>query len=209
MTPLVFISAVSPAAKTSMESTHIPASFVVADAALESGWGNSLLTTEAMNLFGVKADSSWHGPVFNINTREFLDGRWCMELAGFRKYTDWLGSINDHAAFLIDNERYSAAFACTDGPSFATAVANAGYATDPDYAQKIIEIINAHNLAALDSVVVQTAVPKTPITPYVVVTPAVLRSSGPLPVKAPDPTPPQPVTPANTSGFWGWVKKFF
>lgn len=151
MTPQDFINAVSPAAQASATQTNIPASFVVADAALESGWGASQLTQQAMNLFGVKADPSWTGPTYAIPTREFLNGSWTMVNAMFRKYSDWLGSINDHAAFLMDNQRYAPAFACTDGPSFATAVANAGYATDPQYAQKIISIINAHNLTSLDA----------------------------------------------------------
>jgi flagellar rod assembly protein/muramidase FlgJ len=151
MTPQDFIAAIGPAAQTSAAQTNIPASFVVADAALESGWGSSGLTENAMNLFGVKADSSWTGPTYSVPTREYLNGQWVMEQALFREYSDWLGSIQDHAAFLIDNPRYAPAFACNDGPSFATAVANAGYATDPAYAQKIIEIINAHNLTTLDA----------------------------------------------------------
>lgn len=150
MTPQAFIAAVSPAAQQSMTQTSIPASFVVADAALESGWGASQLTQQAMNLFGVKADPSWSGPTYAIPTREFLNGAWTMVNALFRKYSNWLGSINDHATFLMDNPRYAPAFACTDGISFAKAVAAAGYATDPQYAQKLAAIINAHGLLSLD-----------------------------------------------------------
>lgn len=150
MTPQDFISAIAPAAQQSAVQTNIPASFVVADAALESGWGASQLTQQAMNLFGVKADSSWTGPTYAIATREYLNGSWTMVNALFRKYSDWLGSISDHAAFLMSNPRYAPAFACSDGPSFAVAVARAGYATDPQYAQKIIAIINAHGLTSLD-----------------------------------------------------------
>jgi flagellar rod assembly protein/muramidase FlgJ len=152
MLPASFISAIGPAAQASAVQTKIPASFVVADAALESGWGASQLTQQAMNLFGVKADPSWTGPTYAIPTREFLNGVWTMVNAVFRKYSSWLGSINDHAAFLLNNPRYAPAFQYSDGPSFATAVANAGYATDPQYAQKIISIINTHNLTSLDQV---------------------------------------------------------
>jgi flagellar rod assembly protein/muramidase FlgJ len=151
MTPQDFIAAIGPDAQTNAAQTNIPASFVVADAALESGWGSSGLTQKAMNLFGVKADSSWTGPTYSIPTREYLNGQWVMEQALFREYSNWLGSIQDHAAFLIDNPRYAPAFSATDGPSFAQAVAAAGYATDPQYAQKIIAIINAHNLTSLDA----------------------------------------------------------
>lgn len=151
MTPQDFINAIAPAAQQSAAQTSIPASFVVADAALESGWGVSQLTQQAMNLFGVKADSSWNGPTWSMQTREFLNGRWVMVPALWRKYSDWLGSINDHAQFLISNPRYEGAFKFSDGPGFAYAVAAAGYATDPQYAQKIISIINAHNLTSLDA----------------------------------------------------------
>jgi flagellum-specific peptidoglycan hydrolase FlgJ len=150
MTPQFFIQMLTAPAQQSMAATNIPASFVIADAALESGWGGSQLTQAAMNLFGVKADPSWTGPTYAIQTREFLKGHWVMEPALFRKYSTWLASLNDHAQFLITNPRYAPAFACTDGPSFANAVAAANYATDPLYGQKIGEIIAQHGLQALD-----------------------------------------------------------
>lgn len=152
MTPQDFINSISPAAQASMRTTKIPASFVVADAALESGWGSSLEAQQAFNLFGVKADPSWHGETWARNTREFLRGQWVIVPALWRKYSDWLESINDHAAFLLDNPRYRSAFSFTDGESFARAVASAGYATDPDYATKIIEVMRAHGLADLDTI---------------------------------------------------------
>ncbi len=147
MTPDEFIAAVSPAARISAGNTGIPASFTVAEAALESGWGAHC---PGMNLFGVKADSSWHGPVTVRRTREIVQGKPIVINAKFRAYTDWLGSIEDHALFLQDNPRYRLAFAHKDGEGFAQAVAAAGYATDPDYADKLCSVIRAHNLAALD-----------------------------------------------------------
>ncbi len=150
MTPQDFIAAISPAAQASMAATGIPASFTVAEAALESGWGSSQLTLQAMNLFGVKADASWGGPVLEMQTREFLRGQWVMVPARWRKYDDWSGSIGDHAAFLRSNPRYSTCFQQTTGPAFAAAVAAAGYATDPNYAHLITQLIEQHGLAALD-----------------------------------------------------------
>jgi flagellum-specific peptidoglycan hydrolase FlgJ len=184
----------------SMLATKIPASFVVADAALESGWGLSELTREAMNLFGVKADSSWHGETYPIRTREFLNGQWIMEEAEFRKYANWLDSLNDHAQFLITNLRYRYAFNYKTGALFATAVANAHYATDPNYAEKIIAIINAHGLAALDRGLAPVqapapapiVIPATPLSPPVVVAP-----KAPAPAKA------------ASGGLFGWLKKIF
>jgi flagellar protein FlgJ len=148
MTPQQFIAAIGPAARTSAASTKIPASFTVAEAALESGWGAH---APGMNLFGIKADAAWRGPVTMQTTHEVVNGQTITIQAEFRAYSDWLGSISDHAQFLLTNPRYQPAFAHQDGPGFATAVAAAGYATDPLYASKIVSIINAHGLAALDA----------------------------------------------------------
>lgn len=151
MTPDDFIAAVNPAARANAPASKIPASFVVAEGALESGWSSSQLCTEAFNLFGVKAEPSWAGTVFMLPTREYLDGQWTTVQAKWRKYSDWLGSIQDHASFLLSNPRYRDAFAYTSGTTFAMAIAAAGYATDPQYGQKIVSIIKAHNLSALDT----------------------------------------------------------
>jgi flagellar protein FlgJ len=147
VTPDDFIKAVSPAAKVSAKATKIPASFTVAQGALESAWGAH---APGMNLFGIKADPSWKGPVTTQITHEVVSGKTISITAKFRAYDDWLGSITDHAQFLLTNKRYQPAFAYTTGALFAQAVAAAGYATDPLYAQKIMSIIKAHGLTALD-----------------------------------------------------------
>lgn len=145
-----FIDLIGPAAQASAQTTGVPASFTVAEAALESGWGTSQLAQEAMNLFGVKADPSWQGDVLTMNTREFLNGVWVMVPARWRKYADWQACMDDHAAFLHQNPCYASCFECTAGDAFAQAVAQAGYATDPDYAAKLTSIIDQHQLAELD-----------------------------------------------------------
>lgn len=147
MTPRNFIAAIAPAAQASAQLTKIPASFTVAEGALESGWGNH---APGMNLFGIKADPSWKGLITTQRTREVIKGQSVFINANFRAYSDWLGCIQDHAEFLQDNPRYAPAFECTDGESFARAVAEAGYATDPNYANTIINIIRQHDLADLD-----------------------------------------------------------
>ncbi|CAH2911492.1 MAG: hypothetical protein CPSOU_2001 [uncultured Paraburkholderia sp.] len=148
MTPQDFIASISPAAKASAEVTKIPASFTVAQAALESAWGAHC--PGYYNLFGIKADPSWKEPVTSQITNEVVNGKTITITAKFRAYPDWLGSINDHAQFLLTNKRYQPAFAYTTGALFAQAVAAAGYATDPLYAQKIVSIIKKHGLSALD-----------------------------------------------------------
>lgn len=151
MTPQEFIAAIGPAAQASAAHTKIPASFTVAQAALESGWGKSQLAREAFNLFGVKADANWHGAVLELPTREYIGGHWLTQVARWRRYAGWLECLDDHAQFLLVNPRYRPAFQFTDGRRFASAVAAAGYATDPGYSAKIISIIDGRGLAALDA----------------------------------------------------------
>jgi len=150
MTPQDFISQIAPAAIDSMKQTGIPASFTIAEAALESGWGNSILALGGYNLFGVKADRTWTGETIDMRTREFLNNTWTMILARWRKYSGWAESIADHAAFLRSNPRYSDAFTASGGVEFAQRVAAAGYATDPVYAEKLKAIILAHGLDHFD-----------------------------------------------------------
>lgn len=151
MKPEEFIAAIAPAAQASAKVSKIPASFTIAEGALESGWGASQLALQAFNLFGVKADKAWHGDVLTMRTRECLHGKWVMVNALWRKYRDWQGCIDDHAAFLIQNYRYRSAFEHTgDAEAFTNAIASAGYATDPDYAKKILSVIHAHHLIQYD-----------------------------------------------------------
>ena len=150
MKPADFIAMISPAAVASMLRTRVPASFTVAQSALESAWGSSGLVEHGRNLFGVKADASWHGDTVTMSTHEIVKGAPTYVMATWRSYPDWQACLDDHARFLTDNPRYKAAFACPDGESFTQAVAAAGYATDPLYAKKIIDIMRTHNLLILD-----------------------------------------------------------
>ncbi|RQS22402.1 glycoside hydrolase family 73 protein [Burkholderia sp. Bp8995] len=146
-TPAGFIAALTPAAKACAKRTGVPASVTVAQAALESSWGHR---APGMNLFGIKADPAWRGPVTSQVTHEVINGETITITARFRAYRDWEGSIDDHAAFLTGNPRYRPAFAFKDGPNFARAIAKAGYATDPLYADKLIAIMSTRGLGALD-----------------------------------------------------------
>ena len=148
MKPQEFISSIAQAAINSAIKTNIPASFTVADCALESGWGKDC---PGFNIFGVKADKSWKGEVSTVNTREeTTGGRIYTVTDSFRKYSSWQESLDDHAKFLMSNPRYKDAFKCKTGVAFAAAVAMAGYATDHEYADKIISIIRQYDLQKLD-----------------------------------------------------------
>ena len=97
-----------------------------------------------------EADRSWTGQRITLNTREFLNQQWVVIPADWRAYPDWQACLVDHGQFLRRNKRYAACFACTTGKTFAQAVAKAGYATDPRYADKLIAMIDKYQLEALD-----------------------------------------------------------
>lgn len=138
-----FFYAVLDAARTSETATKIPAAFVAAEAMVESGYGAHC---PGNNIFGVKADPAWTGPTTTQRTREVIDGQNVVIEAKFRAYPDYLASIQDHAQFLIQNPRYAAAFETNDPVKFTQAVAAAGYATDPNYANTIISVMKSRGL---------------------------------------------------------------
>ena len=147
-----FIMAVAPGARESQRKTGVPASVTLAQAILESDWGRSKLTREANNLFGIKA---LRGPgsagVYEIETWEVHDGEDVTVLAAFKAYTALADSIVDHGFWFHDNRRYRQALEVRDDPrAFAYAINEAGYATDPAYAPKLIGLMDMYDLYAYD-----------------------------------------------------------
>lgn len=147
MPPTAFIAMLLPVARECKAKYGIPVSFTIADAALETGWGSRV---QGNNLFGVKADAGWHGPVTMIATHEEVKGKLVATTDKFRLYASWDDSIRDHAKFLHDNPRYTPCFRETTGEGWARAVAKAGYATDSGYADKLIAIMKGRNMAQYD-----------------------------------------------------------
>ena len=150
MNPQAFITQVSPLAQAEAKRTGVFASITIAQAALESGWGQSGLAKAGNNLFGIKADNLWRGEILTLDTKEFIKGEWVVVSAKWRKYPSWKDSIDDHATFLKQNSRYLPCFSCLTAEAFVKALAKAGYATDPGYANKVISVITAHKLTSLD-----------------------------------------------------------
>ncbi|WP_297500454.1 glycoside hydrolase family 73 protein [Ferrovum sp.] len=149
MSPEDFINTIKGAALACQKEDGIPASFTIAQAALESAWGESLLTRSANNLFGIKADAGWTGARYRIATTEYVAGVATTVEAWFRQYANWQESILDHARFL-KGARYAGAFETGSGVTFGYAIAQAGYATDPNYGTKIARVIHTHGLESLD-----------------------------------------------------------
>jgi flagellum-specific peptidoglycan hydrolase FlgJ len=131
----------------------VPASVTVAQAILESDWGRSRLARQGNNLFGIKALGSATGPagVVSLGTWEVVNGSNIMIQAPFKAYYTLQQSIDDHAGFFTRNRRYAAALAVgDDAQAFARAIQDAGYATDPSYASKLIGLMDRYNLYRFD-----------------------------------------------------------
>ena len=135
----------------------IPAGAIIAQAALESGWGNSKLAKQANNLFGIKAGSSWTGETVVMPTLEYQQSNGVAVpvrvMAVWRKYSSVGASLVDYAKLIFISPRYAGAIKAanhgTDPFAYADALQAAGYATDPNYAGKIKSIINQYNLENL------------------------------------------------------------
>jgi flagellum-specific peptidoglycan hydrolase FlgJ len=147
LSPSEFSKLFGPVARESMKRTGVPASVTLAQAALETGWGGSSIG-DAKNLFGIKGT----GPAgsIRVSTKEFINGRMVTVQDNFRKYHTWAQSIEDHGK-LLQNSRYSPAMKYKNNPDqFAREIHKAGYATDPNYASKLISIMKANNFYQWD-----------------------------------------------------------
>ena len=127
--------------------TGIPATFMVAQAAHESGWGKHEIRnadgSSSFNLFGIKAGSSWKGKVAQVATTEVLNGQPHKVIAKFRAYASYEESFKDYAQLMKDNPRYAnVVSASNSAQGFAQGLQRAGYATDPAYADKLTRVIN-------------------------------------------------------------------
>lgn len=154
MTEAEFIARIVPYAVADMQQSRIAASLTIAQAALESGWGNSGLTAKANNLFGIKGK----GPAGSLpfRTTEYRNGQPVQVMAEFRAYHHWGESVADHSELITggvswNKELYSKAVG-VDGKTAARELAAAGYATDPGYAAKLIQIMDAYRLYQYDEV---------------------------------------------------------
>ncbi|HEY6135181.1 MAG TPA: flagellar assembly peptidoglycan hydrolase FlgJ [Rubrivivax sp.] len=142
-----FIQQHGEAARAAQSQTGIPAEFMISQAALETGWGRKEIRhadgATSFNLFGVKAGAHWRGPVAEVTTTEFIDGRAQKVTARFRAYTSYAESFADYAKLMTNSPRYAGVVAQGgDAGSFAQGLQRAGYATDPAYADKLSRVIN-------------------------------------------------------------------
>lgn len=149
-----FIEAMAPVAQESYKEHGVLPSITLAQGIIESAWGKSGLTVQGNNLFGIKADISWTGPVIEMNTQEFVNGQYITVVARWRVYDRWEDSILDHGKFLKENIRYEQAgvFNAKNYKEQAEALLRAGYATDPNYSNKLCSMIESYSLDQYDNV---------------------------------------------------------
>lgn len=148
--PKEFVNRVWPNAVEASRSTGISPQFLVAHAALESGWGRSEIRksdgSTSYNLFGIKAGKNWTGATVDAPTTEYVDGQAQQTVGRFRAYSSYDEAFRDYASLLRSNPRYSGVIGSQDGAEFAKGLQRAGYATDPAYADKLSRIINGPTL---------------------------------------------------------------
>ncbi len=142
-----FVQQHTEAAKAAEAKTGIPAEFMVSQAALETGWGRKEIRhadgSPSFNLFGIKAGANWKGPVAEITTTEYVNGKPQKVTAKFRAYASYAESFADYASLMKDSPRYAQVVAKgQNATAFAQGLQRAGYATDPAYADKLTKVIN-------------------------------------------------------------------
>lgn len=145
-----FVESVAQGAINGWTKYGVLPSVTVAQAILESGWGQSALSTQAHNLFGIKG--SYNGQYVTMQTREVYNGQSYYIYDNFRKYANNSESVEDHGNFLYSNSRYANLLGDQSYASVARKLQADGYATDPSYASSLIKLVEMYNLTQLDNI---------------------------------------------------------
>ncbi|WP_416886136.1 flagellar assembly peptidoglycan hydrolase FlgJ [Marinospirillum sp.] len=166
--PEDFVRHLYPIAEQAAARLGVDPRFMLAQSALETGWGRHMIAradgSNSFNLFGIKADRRWSGEAAEVPTLEYRNGRPQQERWAFRAYDSFEQSMEDYVDFLLANPRYQSALEQTDNPrAFARGLQQAGYATDPRYAYKIVNIMEGSTLnQALERLEQDSAAPISP-----------------------------------------------
>ncbi|MCP1605358.1 flagellar assembly peptidoglycan hydrolase FlgJ [Pseudomonas citronellolis] len=140
-----FVATMLPMAERAAKRIGVDPRYLVAQAALETGWGKKMIAqrdgSSSHNLFGIKSGSSWRGDSARAVTSEYENGKQVKEVASFRAYNSFEQSFQDYVSFLQNNDRYQGALDSAARPEqFMKELQRAGYATDPQYARKVSQI---------------------------------------------------------------------
>ena len=146
-----FVRQLKPFAQQAAKGLGIDPNALLAQAALESGWGNAVIRnsdgTSSYNLFNIKADRSWRGKQAQVSTLEFDQGIARKMSSGFRAYSSFQESFHDYVNFIKDNPRYESALKkVSNVDQYMRELQKAGYATDPSYADKVMHIYQSNTL---------------------------------------------------------------
>lgn len=146
--PEAFMAALKPYAEKAAAELNIKPDVLLAQVALETGWGKHVIHDQkggnSHNLFNIKADQRWQGERIQVSTLEYHQGVAQQERADFRRYDDYAQSFSDYVEFVKTSPRYQQALeAGADSANYAEELQRAGYATDPNYANKIKQLLNA------------------------------------------------------------------
>lgn len=140
-----FVGRMGASAQAASTASGVPAPLILAQAALESGWGKREIRaddgTQSFNLFGIKADRGWKGATVETTTTEYVDGEPQKVRAKFRAYGSYEEAFTDYARFITRNPRYANVLATDDPAEAAHGLQRAGYATDPRYGEKLVRIM--------------------------------------------------------------------
>jgi len=142
-----FVQRLTPSALQASGETGVPAQLMLGQAALETGWGQREIRlpdgSNSYNLFGIKAGSNWNGKVAEVMTTEYHNGVPSKQVEKFRAYGSYAEAFSDYAHLLRDNPRYAGVIQQGQGAAAAAqALQSAGYATDPNYADKLVKVMN-------------------------------------------------------------------
>lgn len=151
-----FIEKIAPLVQAENKKREYPlfSSVVIAQAACESAYGQSKLMMKANAIFGIKATENWNGKIYNSKTQECWDGSTYTNItAYFRAYNTIEESISDYFDLITKNTRYRKACIAENPRECITAIKNGGYATDPNYIETIMSIINNNNLTQYDNTI--------------------------------------------------------
>ena len=146
-----FVASVWPGASRAASALGVSTGLLVAQSALETGWGKHMMRhadgSPSFNLFGIKAGSDWKGATLTRPTLEYRDGLMKTEVARFRAYASVEDSLADYVDFIRSRQRYQGALDHGgDDTRYLRGIQQAGYATDPDYADKIFNIMQGEQL---------------------------------------------------------------
>jgi len=147
-TPVAFVQSLWQDAEQAAKALQLDPKVLIAQAALETGWGKHVMQTEqgnsSKNLFGIKASHSWNGEKTQVSSLELENGSLSKKKSSFRVYNSYADSFADYAQFIGSGSRYqNVRNAASDPVSYMQELQSAGYATDPEYAQKISKIYHS------------------------------------------------------------------